>query len=101
MRRFDCNYPRLEPRETLQKVRARNIQLRFSSYFLSVIQRLDAPVNLCPFNMLTRLAKLFSLLGHTASVIMFIDMTLSLSHCFDLSARRNSFRFKPDQISFY
>lgn len=50
--------------------------------------------------MLTRLAKLFSLLGHTASVIMFIDMTLSLSHCFDLSARRNSFRFKPDQISF-
>lgn len=37
----------------------------------------------------------------TLSMIMFIDTALSPSYCFGLSPRRNSFRFKSDQISFY
>lgn len=94
--------------ETLRKVRAKNhttaIFVLFSSqqiFIISLFSVVVVPIHFCLFSLLTRLAKLFSSLGHTVSVIMFIDTALSPSFCFGLSARRNSFRFKSDQISFY
>ena len=103
MRRFDCS----DPRQNLAKLlhesshgKPYNCDFRLISFAANLYYFVRVYFCLV-FSLLTRLAKLFSLLGHAVSVIMFFDMALSLSRCFDLSVRCNSFRFKSGQISFY